>query len=270
MFVKTLKLFFIIYVSMDKTKICNTCSIEKSINSYNTNKRNKDGKENKCKDCYKIYYNQNKEKNTEAVKKWREKNPDYMKQYSQTEKSKEYHKQYYKENSQVYKDRKKEWRAQNPEREKETRAKYNEENKEKLNKYHRKWKENKRNTDINYKLQSNLSRRIRYELNALLKGKKVKRTTSYIGCTIDELKEYLNQKLLLGMTWENYGSVWHIDHIIPCSSWDFSSDFESNCCWNYRNLQPMLASENQRKHDSYNQEDKMEYIKRMKDIFNEA
>jgi hypothetical protein len=251
-------------------KVCSGCSLEKSLDSFTKNKRNKDGKESKCKDCCKKKNLENKEKKAETMTKWREKNPDYMKQYGQSEKSKEYRKQYYKEHRQEYKDRTKEWRAENPEREKETRAKYNEENKEKLNEYHRKWKENKRNTDVNYKLQSNLSRRIRYELNTLLKGKKTKRTTTYIGCSIDELKSFLSERLLNGMTWENYGSVWHIDHKIPCSSWDFSSEFESHCCWNYRNLQPMFASENQSKHDSYNENDKIEYTNLMKGIFNTA
>lgn len=249
------------------TKLCKTCGLSKSLDSYWKNKKNKDGKENICIDCSKKKNYENKEKKAESMKKWREKNPDYMKNYGQSEKSKEYHKQYYKENSQVYKDRKKEWRANNPEREKETRLKYNQENKEKINEYHRKWKENKRNTDINYKLQSNMSRRIRYELNALLKGKKVKRTTEYIGCSIEELKEYLQTKFTNGMSWENYGSIWHIDHRIPCSSWNFESDFESNCCWNYRNLQPMLASENQSKYDTYNEAEKREYIENMKIIF---
>lgn len=64
------------------------------------------------------------------------------------------------------------------------------------------------------------------------------------------------------MSWENYGSIWHIDHKIPCSSWNFESDFEMNCCWNYRNLQPMLASENQSKHDNFKEEDKNEYIEK--------
>jgi len=247
-------------------KVCTGCSLEKSLDLYSKNKRNKDGKEAKCKKCFQAKNQVYKEKKKENMKKWKEKHPGYMKQYGQSEKSKEYHKQYYKEHSQEYKDRKKEWRAENPEREKETRAKYNKENKEKLNEYHRKWKEMKRDTDINYKLQSNLSRRIRYELNTLLKGKKAKRTTEYIGCTIDTLKLYLQEKFVSGMTWENYGSAWHIDHILPCSSWNFQDAFECACCWNYRNLQPIFASDNQSKNDTYKEEDKVEYIYRMKQL----
>lgn len=247
-------------------KRCTTCNIEKSLDSYWKNKKNKDGKDNHCIDCNKAKNAEQKEIKAERMKKWRAKNPEYMKIYGQSEKSKEYHKKYYKENSQLYKDRKKEWRINNPEREKEARIKYIEENKEKVNEYHRKWKEEKRKIDINYKLQSNLSRRIRYELNTLLKGKKTKRTLHYIGCTIEELKEYLQKGFTQEMSWENYGTLWHIDHIIPCAAWNFTSDFESNCCWNYRNLRPMLASENQSKHDKYDDTDKSIYIEKMKSL----
>jgi hypothetical protein len=59
----------------------------------------------------------------------------------------------------------------------------------------------------------------------------------------------LESKFIENMSWDNYGKVWHIDHIIPCSSWDFSNEFENKHCWNYRNLQPLGSSENQSKKD---------------------
>ncbi len=247
-------------------KKCNTCEVEKELDCFGNNKRNIDGIENKCKECYKKERKQNRDKLRESQKKWREKNPEYMKKYEQSEKRKNYQKEYYRENSELYKDRTKKRRKENPEREKEARNKYREENKEKLNEYHRKWKENKRNTDIQYKLQSNMSRRIRYELNTLLKGKKTKRTTEYIGCSIEELKAHLEKMFTTEMSWQNYGSVWHIDHKIPCATWNFENAFENRCCWNYRNLSPMLASENQSKHDKYDENEKQKYMEEMKSI----
>jgi hypothetical protein len=208
-------------------KICYTCCLQKDISEYTNNKRYKDGKESKCKACFKVLNATRKEKQAEWQRKWREKNPEYMKKYGKSEKRKEYEKTYYKENSQVYKDRKKEWREKNPEREKEAREKYREANKEKLNQYHRSWKSKKRETDIQYKLKENTSRRIRYELNTLLKGKKSKRTTEYIGCSIEELKIHLEKQFSEGIQWENYGSEWHIDHIIPCAAWNQSSGFRN-------------------------------------------
>jgi hypothetical protein len=114
-----------------------------------------------------------------------------------------------------------------------------------------------------------MSRRIRYELNTLLKGKKNKRTTSYVGCTIEDLKKHLESKFTEDMSWENYGSVWHIDHKIPCASWNFENAFENHCCWNYRNLTPLLASINQSKHDKYDEEEKKKYLEEMKTILAE-
>jgi hypothetical protein len=245
-------------------KICNTCCTTKPLSDYTVNKRYKHGTENKCKDCFKEYLSGKKDKLQEAQRKWREKNPEYMKEYGQKPEQKEYHQEYYKEHAQEYKDRKKQWRAENPEQEAETRQKYVEENRDKLNEYHRKWKKEKRRNDPLYKLVSNVRGRIRYELNTLLKGKKTKRTCEYLGCQIDELKPHLEYKFTGEMSWENYGSLWHIDHIIPCAAWNLQDEFENMCCWNYRNLQPLLSHENQSKKDKYDPEHKRAYVDLMK------
>lgn len=247
-------------------KKCNKCLVEKEFIFFYVNNRNKDKLDNTCKDCIKEKNKQNREKNRETQRKWREKNPDYMKNYGKTEKIKEYRTQYYKEHKEEYIKRKQEWRKNNPDKDKEERKRYTENNREKLNKYHSNWKKEKREKDINYKIKENMSRRIRYELNTLLKGKKINSSLEYLGCSIDELKTYLESKFEDMFTWENYGDIWHIDHIIPCSSWNLSDDFENKCCWNYRNLQPLGASENQSKKDKYNEEDKHIYIELMKNI----
>ncbi len=124
----------------------------------------------------------------------------------------------------------------------------------------------KRLTDVTYKLKENISRRIRYELNTLLKGKKTKRTFEYLGCEIDYLKEYLASKFVENMSWDNYGEIWHIDHIIPCSSWNLKDEFENKCCWNYRNLQPLGSSENLSKKDKFDEKNKQKYIEVMRKI----
>lgn len=233
---------------------------------YTINKRYKGGVENRCKDCTKVYLSTKKDKLQESQRKWREKNPEYMSEYGKSDKSKEYHRSYYIEHAQEYKDRKKQWRAENPEKESATRKMYNNENRKHLNEYHRDWKSKKRESDINYKLKENTSRRIRYELCTVLNGKKVKRTTEYIGCTIEELKSHLEAKFSEDMTWDNYGSLWHIDHIIPCAAWNLQNEFENACCWNFRNLQPLLSSENQSKRDKYELKEKEEYITLMKTL----
>lgn len=211
-------------------KTCNKCNSEKSTSEFYVNNRNKDKLEATCKDCTKAKNKQNRDKLREAQRKWREKNPDYMKNYGKTEKIKEYRKQYYQEHKEEEIKRTLERRKNNPEKYKEERKRYIENNKEKVNKYHSSWKKEKREKDVTYKIKENISRRIRYELNTLLKGKKTNRTFEYLGCSIDELKTYLESKFEDNFTWENYGDVWHIDHIIPCSSWSLSDEFENKCC----------------------------------------
>jgi hypothetical protein len=47
-----------------------------------------------------------------------------------------------------------------------------------------------------------------------------------------------------GMTWENYGHYWHIDHIKPCSKFNLNRLDECLACFRWSNLQPLLGSEN--------------------------
>lgn len=50
------------------------------------------------------------------------------------------------------------------------------------------------------------------------------------------------------MNWSNYGRTgWHIDHIIPIASFDFSKKENIEKCFHYSNLQPLWAVDNIRK-----------------------
>ena len=66
-----------------------------------------------------------------------------------------------------------------------------------------------------------------------------------IGCSIPELKIYLENKFLPGMHWNNWNKDgWHIDHIRPCTSFDLTDEEQQKECFHYSNLQPLWASEN--------------------------
>ncbi len=76
------------------------------------------------------------------------------------------------------------------------------------------------------------------------------RTAELIGCSIQQLRAHLEAKFTNGMTWANQGA-WHIDHIKPCALFDLTNEREQRACFHYTNLQPLWASENIRKSDTY-------------------
>lgn len=85
------------------------------------------------------------------------------------------------------------------------------------------------------------------------KGKKACSTKNIIGCTIKQLRKYLESKFDKDMSWSNFGLYgWHIDHIVPCSSFDLTKPSEQKKCFHYTNLQPLWAHDNLRKSNKLN------------------
>lgn len=102
-------------------------------------------------------------------------------------------------------------------------------------------------SDVPFKL----SRLMRSRMNmALRKNQKAGSAISDLGCSIIELKAYLESKFLPGMTWKNHSrSGWHIDHIKPLAKFDLSDAEQFKAACHYTNLQPMWAKDNIRKRD---------------------
>lgn len=88
---------------------------------------------------------------------------------------------------------------------------------------------------------------LRSRLYHLLKGNsKSKSTLDLLGCSLQKLKEYLEELFLEGMGWKNYGR-WHVDHIVPCKKFNLSIPEEQNKCFHYTNLQPLWKTDNLKK-----------------------
>lgn len=68
----------------------------------------------------------------------------------------------------------------------------------------------------------------------------------YLGCDWKTFRAHLKSQFEPGMTFDNYGTLWHVDHIAPCSMFDSS---ELNVCWWYKNLRPLRKRANWEKSD---------------------
>ena len=95
---------------------------------------------------------------------------------------------------------------------------------------------------------------LRSRMHAALKAKRVNKTERSIellGCTIDEFRKHIESQWLPGMTWENHTyKGWHIDHIKPVNTFDFTDLEQQKQCFHYTNLRPLWWRENNsRPHD---------------------
>jgi hypothetical protein len=105
------------------------------------------------------------------------------------------------------------------------------------------------NKSGNYKIYNLIRRRI---LLLLKSNKKSKHTLELIGCSLTKLKSHLQQTALKNdyadFDINNYnGNEYHIDHIIPASSFNLSNLKDQMICFNYKNLQILKKEENLKK-----------------------
>lgn len=213
---------------------------------YETNKEKK-------KEYQKLYYESKKEviKNKQKLHREKTKTNITKKKQIYYKLNKNKFKNYY----QLNKDKKKKYYESNKNRIKLRKKEYYKINKEKIKEYRkinknrfRKHDQNRLKIDIQYKI----SKTLRSRLNTAIKGNyKSGSAIRDLGCSVGELKIYLESKFQPGMTWENWGvNGWHIDHIKPLVSFDLTNREELLKAVHYTNLQPLWARDNIIKKDN--------------------
>lgn len=171
------------------------------------------------------YYQNHKEEHNKRVEKYllanKEKIVQYQKEYriKNSEVNKEYSKNYYIINKEKF-------------------QKYNKDNLE----YSRAYESNREKTDIQFLLRKRLRSRL---FKAIRNNQKVGSAVRDLGCTIPELKMYLEGQFKDGMTWDNWSlKGWHIDHKVPLAFFDLTKREQFLQAVHYSNLQPLWAEEN--------------------------
>lgn len=100
------------------------------------------------------------------------------------------------------------------------------------------------------KISRNVSRRMRYSLNGIRKAANWEVLVGYSLCA---LRKHMEERFTPDMSWDNYGTYWHVDHIRPIDSFNITDslcpDFKE--CWALSNLQPLHWLDNIVKSNKY-------------------
>jgi hypothetical protein len=110
------------------------------------------------------------------------------------------------------------------------------------------WCKNEHNTNMNYRIKKSLAARLR---SVIVKNTS---TMNYIGCNIQYLREWFEYNFTSEMNWDNYGTYWSIDHIIPVCKFNMLDEIEKFRCWNWSNLMPVTIIFNSSKKEIDNEQ----------------
>lgn len=208
---------------MKKWKKCKKCKEQKGFCDFPKRKDSVDGYRNTCKVCTKQYnkkyFLQNYDRLRDGMlaknREWSIKNTDKRKKY------------------------RKKWYKNNPSYNKE----YYKANRQEIIKQNYEYKKERMKKDVSFmiaeRLRSRLYKAIRY-------SHKTGSAIQDLGCSIEFLIQIIKEKFTHGMTWDNYGK-WHIDHILPLSSFDLTNREQIKKACHYTNLQPLWAKDNLKK-----------------------
>lgn len=212
-------------------KICSKCKTEKCETEFHKNKSSKDGLSLHCKVCRLEYRTEHKEKINARRREMAAKNKDAENAKRRTR---------YHQNIDV----KREKNRLQYRKHKHKRVEYNISNRDKKREYNRKYFNDRKRTDVNFKIAINLRNRLRI---AIKNNQKAGSAVNDLGCSIKEFKEYLEQQFTEGMCWDNYGfgdNKWNIDHITPLHMVDLTNREQFLKVCNYTNLRPMWQKDN--------------------------
>lgn len=175
----------------------------------------------------------NLEKLKATMVRWRKANPEKLKAQYQRR---------YKSNSERAKKAAAHWSKNNPDKCIASSIRWQKKNPEKVKSYRKKANFKYRSTP-----EGRLNNTISKHMNRCLPktnqtASQLKHSLSY---TISQLRVHLERQFLPGMSWDNRRD-WHIDHIIPLSSFKFTSskDPEFQAAWALSNLRPIWEKEN--------------------------
>ena len=57
----------------------------------------------------------------------------------------------------------------------------------------------------------------------------------YFGLDIEQLRHWIELQFTENIRWDNFGTSWQFDHIVPVAYFDFFNEDDLKLCWNFIN-----------------------------------
>lgn len=185
---------------------------------------------------------------------YRRQNPEIVKAQNSRrdpQKLRQFAKSYYWKNADKQRakgrQRRREAYTQNREAEIERSVKYRANNLDKVNARLRDWSKKRRKANPQFRLAGVVRRWTGRAVSAVRGSRSSLSSATLLGCSIAELKRHLERMFQDDMSWDNYGTLWHVDHIKPLCSFDLTQEEEIRAACHFTNLRPLLAEDNLRK-----------------------
>ncbi len=225
------------------TKRCCSCRTVKPRAEFGKNKCTQDGLEARCNGCRKAHRVANAEKTAARNKRYRENQGDALRAKKR---------EYRVKNIDRIKARLREYHAANREKQLENMKAYRVSNAEAISAQRREYRESKKD-DAVYQLGERLRGRTAKAFSAFrakgISAVKAAPTEALLGMSFERVLHWIEFLFEPGMTWENYGSHWHVDHVLPVAAFDLSVEEQQRICFRWTNIQPKTAADNIAKRD---------------------
>lgn len=182
----------------------------------------------------------------------------YFQTYNQLPRSREYRQKYWSQ-PHILERRNQQW-ATDPELRQKAliynrtdgrvaaRRAYRQANKEAINEYRREHQKQKIKSNPLFRIAKNCRSRIRDAVTE--QGvHKASKSKILLGCEFDFFRGYIEAQFERGMSWQNWGVFWQIDHKIPIASFNLLDPEQQFKAFHYSNCQPLWKDINLTKSD---------------------
>lgn len=196
---------------------------------------------------------ENRDRARERKKQYRER-PEVKARQSECYKSPEVRQKYReryavlkqdKERYEKMKQRSREWYQSNKGRAKELQRQWNARNPGRQNELAKAYVKRRYAQDSGFALAYRLRARV-YQAIKASGASKSARTEELVGCSIEFLRQHIERQFKSKMSWDNPGS-YHIDHIVPVSSFDLTDIQQQRVAFSWLNMRPLTPKKNMSK-----------------------